>query len=264
MVIAQLSELTVQAGPITAYVTRAGQGDPLVYLHGAFGHGGWPPFLDRLAERFSVYAPVQPGFGETDGVEHLDDILDLTLYHYDLLDALELRSPIIMGHFFGAMVAAEMAALRPRIVRKLVLVSPAGLWLDDDPGVDYFATPARELRSTLFRDPESAVARSTMPDLDDEEEKARQSLERVRALSTVARFLWPIADKGLVKRLHRITAPTLVVLGSDDKVVPAAYGVEVTSRVPNSRAEIIQEAGHLPMLEQPDAFAHVVSEFLVE
>ncbi len=264
MVTTELSELTVQAGPITAHVARAGQGDPLVYLHGAFGHGGWPPFLDRLAERFSVYAPVQPGFGETDGIERLDDILDLTLYHFDLLDALELRSPIIMGHFFGAMVAAEVAALRPRIARKLVLVSPAGLWLDDDPGVDYFATPATELRGVLFRDPESSVARNTMPDLDNEEEKARQSLERVRALSTVAKFLWPIPDKGLRKRLHRITAPTLVVMGSDDKVVPAPYGAEVTSRVPNSRVETIQEAGHLPMLEQPDEFARLVSEFLVE
>ena len=264
MVTTQISELTVQAGPITVHVARAGQGDPLVYLHGAFGHSGWPPFLDRLAERFSVYAPVQTGFGETDGVERLDDILDLTLYHYDLLDALELRSPIIMGHFFGAMVAAEMAALRPRIARKLVLVSPAGLWLDDDQGLDYFATPATELRNLLFRDPESAVARNTMPDLENEEEKARQSLERVRALSTVARFLWPIPDKGLRKRLHRITAPTLVVLGSDDKIVPVSYGAELTSRVPNSRVETIQEAGHLPMLEHPDEFTRVVSEFLVE
>lgn len=264
MVTAQLSELTVQAGPITAHVTRAGRGDPLVYLHGAFGHGGWPPFLDRLAERFSVYAPVQPGFGETDGVEHLDDILDLTLYHYDLLDALGLHSPNIVGHYFGAMVAAEMAALRPRIARKLVLVSPAGLWLDHDQGVDYFATPATELRGVLFRDPESAVARNTMPDLDTEEEQARQSLERVRALSTVAKFLWPIPDKGLHKRLHRITAPTLVVMGSDDQIVPAAYATEVTSRVPNSRAEVIHDAAHLPMLEQPEQFARIVSDFLAE
>ena len=103
-----------------------------------------------------------------------------------------------------------------------------------------------------------------MPDLDDAEEQARQSLERVRALSTVARFLWPIPDKGLTKRLHRITAPTLVVMGSDDKIVPAPYGAEVTSRVPDSRVETIEGAGHLPMLEQPDEFARIVSEFLVE
>jgi pimeloyl-ACP methyl ester carboxylesterase len=262
MVTTQISQFTVQAGPITAQVAKAGQGDPLVYLHGAFGGGGWPPFLDALAERFSVYAPVQPGFGETEGIEHLDDILDLTLYHFDLLDALDVRSPIIVGHFFGAMVAAEMAALRPRIARKLVLISPAGLWLDDDPGVDVFATPATELRAVLFRDPKSAAAKKTMPELDDEEERAQQSLERARALSAVAKFLWPIPDKGLRKRLHRITAPTLVVMGSDDKLVPPPYGAEVTSRVPNSRVEVIQDSGHLPMLEQPEEVARVVSEFL--
>lgn len=107
------TELTVNAGHITARVAKAGAGDPLVYLHGAFGYQGWPAFLDRLSERFTVYAPVHPGFGETDGVEGLDDILDLTLYHVDLLDALELERPHLVGHFFGAMAAAETAALHP-------------------------------------------------------------------------------------------------------------------------------------------------------
>ena len=264
MVATKVSELTQQAGPVTARVAKAGRGEPLVYLHGAFGQGGWPPFLDRLAERFTVYAPVTPGFGEGDGLEHLDDILDLTLYHYDLLDALGLHSPNIVGHYFGAMVAAEMAALRPRIVRRLVLVSPAGLWLDGDPGVDYFVTPPAELRGVLFRDPDSDIAKAAMPDPDTDEDRGQQALERVRALSTVGRFLWPIPDKGLHKRLHRITAPTLVVTGSEDQIVPAAYANEVTSRVPNSRAEVIHDTAHLPMLEQPEQFARIVSDFLAE
>jgi pimeloyl-ACP methyl ester carboxylesterase len=254
--------LEVQVGPATVQAARFGDGEPLVYLHGAFGYGGWPPLLARLAQRYSVYAPLHPGFTEAGDLDAIDDVLDLTLYHFDLLDALDVRSPIIVGHFFGAMVAAEMAALRPRIARKLVLISPAGLWLDDDPGVDVFATPATELRAVLFRDPKSAAAKKTMPELDDEEERAQQSLERARALSAVAKFLWPIPDKGLRKRLHRITAPTLVVMGSDDKLVPPPYGAEVTSRVPNSRVEVIQDSGHLPMLEQPEEVARVVSEFL--
>jgi pimeloyl-ACP methyl ester carboxylesterase len=144
-----------------------------------------------------VYAPVHPGFGESDGLDQIEDILDLTLYHFDLLDALGLQAPHVVGHFFGAMIAAEMASVRPDGVGKLVLASPAGLWVDRDPGVDYFATPADELRALLFSDPESAIAQQSMPDPKDDEERGLQGIERARSLSAVAKFLWPIPDKGL-------------------------------------------------------------------
>ena len=159
----QRVELTVRVGDAEALVAKEGQGPPIVYLHGAFGYQRWQPFLDRLARRFPVYAPVHPGFSETNGIESIDDVLDLALYHFDLLDALGLESPHLVGHFFGAMIVAEMTALCPHRVDKLVLASPAGLWLDESPGVDYFATPAPELRSVLFNDPESEVARETFP-----------------------------------------------------------------------------------------------------
>ena len=144
------AHFNVSAGPVTARVSKAGDGAPLVYFHGTFGYRGWPAFLDRLSESFTVYAPVHPGFDETERVENIDDILDLTLYHIDLLDSLELERPHLAGHHFGAMVTAEVAALNPQRVDRLVLASPAGLWLDDAPGVDYFATPADELRALLF------------------------------------------------------------------------------------------------------------------
>ena len=256
------TELTVSAGQVTARVAKAGAGDPLVYLHGAFGYQGWPAFLDRLSERFTVYAPVHPGFGETDGVEGLDDLLDLTLYHLDLLDALELERPHLVGHFFGAMVAAETAALYSHRVDRLVLASPAGLWLEDNPGVDYFVTPANELRDLLFADPDSEVARSTAPEATTDEERQQQSIERGRSLSTVAKFLWPIPDKGLAKRLHRIKSPTLVVVADRDPIVPPAHGDAFVALIPDCRVSTVKGAGHLFPLERPDEFADLVADFL--
>ena len=262
--VARPAELTLQAGPVSARVSKAGQGDPLVYLHGAFGFQGWPPFLDRLAQRFTVYAPLHPGFGEADGIESIDDILDLALYHFDLLDALGLTAAHLVGHFFGAMIAAEVAALCPHRVDRLVLASPGGLWLDDNPGVDYFATPANDTREILFADPDSEVARRTMPESGSDEERAQQIFERARSLSTVGKFLWPIPDKGLRKRLHRIKAATLVVVADRDRIVPPAYGEEAASRVPGSRLHLFRDGGHLFMLERPDEFADLVAEFLSE
>ena len=245
-------------------MARAGSGPPLVYLHGAFGYLGWPDFLNALSERFTVYAPTHPGFGESEGIEHIDDLLDLTLFHTDLLDELGLERPHLVGHFFGAMIAAEIAAIAGHRVDRLVLASPAGLWLDNDPGVDYFATPANELRSVLFHDPDSDIARRWMPEPVSDEETEIQKIERARSLAAVAKFTWPIPDKGLKKRLHRIRRPTMVVVAEHDRLVPPAYGREVVVRIDGARLCTVEGAGHLFPLEKPGRFAKLVADFLGE
>ena len=261
--VSQHNEQVLTIGGGDVQVACKGSGEPLVYLHGAFGYRGWHPFLDALAEDFTVYAPVQPGFVDgAPGPADLDDVLDLTLYHFDLLDALGLEAPNIVGHFLGGMIAAEMAALRPASVGKLLLVAPAGLWLDDDPGVDYFATPANELRNVLFADGNSETANSLMPEPKDDLERGTQIIERVRSLATVGKFLWPIPDKGLKKRMSRIKADTLVVVGEQDKIVPPSYGSEFASRISGATAQTIAGAGHMMMMEQAGEFADVVRGFL--
>ena len=260
--VTQQNGQAVMVGGSEIEVASKGSGEPLVYLHGAFGYRGWHPFMDVLAEDFTVYAPIQPGFVDSaPGPDDLDDLLDLTLYHFDLLDALGLEAPNIVGHFLGGMIAAEMAALRPDSVGRLVLAAPAGIWLDDDPGVDYFATPMEELRGILFVEPGSDAARSVLPEPADDLERGTQILERVRSLATVGKFLWPIPDKGLKKRMPRITAPTLVVVGEEDKVVPVSYGEEFASRISVASVQTLASAGHMMMIERPEEFAGVVADF---
>lgn len=260
--VAQQDSQVITVSGAEIEVTSKGSGEPLVYLHGAFGYRGWHPFLDTLAEQFTVYAPIQPGFIDSaPGPDDIDDMLDLTLYHFDLLEALGLDAPNIVGHFLGGMVAAEMAALRPASVGKLVLAAPAGIWLEDDPGVDYFATPIEELRGVLFADANSDAAKSILPEAQDDLERGTQIIERVRSLATVGKFLWPIPDKGLKKRMGRIKAPTLVVVGEQDKVVPASYGNEFASRIEGASVHTMAGAGHMMMVERTGEFAEVVTEF---
>ena len=256
---------TIQVGGAQVEVAIKGSGAPLVYLHGAFGYRGWHPFMDALAENFTVHAPIQPGFIDSaPGPDDIDDLLDLTLYHFDLLDALGLEAPNIVGHFLGGMIAAEMAALRPSSVDKLVLAAPAGLWLDHDPGVDYFATPIDELRGVLFADANSDAAKSILPEPKDDLERGTQIIERVRSLATVGKFLWPIPDKGLKKRMSRITAPTLIIVGEQDKIVPPSYAGEFASRIAGAKTQTIEGAGHMMTLERPAEFAETVRGFLQE
>src|SRR4029453_14539388 len=111
-------------------VLEAGSGAPLVFMHSAGGLLRDNPFLDRLAQRYHVFAPEWPGYGGAGGEELREDMLDFPLPGWDLVDALALRQPHLLGHSMGGMIAAEMACLAPREVGKLVLVAPAGLWLD--------------------------------------------------------------------------------------------------------------------------------------
>src|SRR5262249_48674767 len=144
----------------------------------------------------------------------------------DFLDETGISGAHLLGHAFGGMLAAEIAALDRSYVNKLVLVDALGFWLDDQPVLDIFATPARELGPLMLHDPNSAAAQAVLapPGEPTPEQQMRAVIERTKALSTTGKFIWPIPDKGLKKRIHRINAPTLVVWGASDRVVPPAYG----------------------------------------
>ena len=255
-------QLTVQVGPITTKYLKAGEGHPLLYLHGAFGYDGWPEFLDLLSQNFTVYAPTHPGFEGDSGIDHIEDLLDLTLYHDDLVEALGLESPHVVGHYSGAMVAAEMAAICSCNIGKLVLAAPAGLWQDDNPGRDYNTTPITEMRQALFADADSDTALRLYPQPKDDEELGWQIIHRVQSLNAVGKFLWPIPDKGLIRRVRRVKNATLVIVGDGDQIVPASYAEMLTSRIPDSKSVTMSSSGHLFPHEHPAKFAETVAEFL--
>ncbi len=239
-----------------------GSGDPLLFLHGAGGLRGWDPFLAGLAAQFTVYAPSHPGFETSTGIEHLDDVLDLVVFYNDFLDALGLDATHVVGHSMGGMLAAELAALSPHRVRKLVLANAVGLWLDDHPVADFFAMTPDELAVALWHDPNSEVAKAMMAIPQDEQAQLEAFLLRSQHLATAGKFLWPIPDKGLKKRIHRIKAPTLILWGQSDGLVPVVYAEEFHKRIPGSQVVVMPRCGHMPMYEDPEGFVSTVADFL--
>src|SRR5438445_5195 len=139
-------------------VLEGGSGAPVVFFHGAGGLLADNPFLDGLARRYHVFAPEWPGYGESAGDELLEDMLDFALHGWDLVDALGLRQPHLVGHSMGGMIAAEMACLAPRDLARLVLVGAAGLWLEEHPIPDIFAMLPQEIAEVLFVDPARGAA----------------------------------------------------------------------------------------------------------
>jgi pimeloyl-ACP methyl ester carboxylesterase len=254
--------VSVRDGMFKVDMRCAGRGEPLVYLHGSNGQSDWSPFLEMLSQRYMVYAPSHPGWGESEGLEHIDDIIDFAIFYLDFFDALKLESPYVVGHSLGGMLAAEIASLSPASVKKLVLANPAGLWRDDIEPLDFFTAGNEELMRAILYDPSNTSVLGSMPNMEDREALARMMFERQKAMAAAGKFLWPIWDKGLKKRIHRIKAPTLIVWGEKDGLIPPAYGPEFQKCIAGSKLVTIPQTAHMPMFERPEEFVRVVSEFL--
>jgi pimeloyl-ACP methyl ester carboxylesterase len=253
--------VALRDGAISLRVLAGGRGAPLVYFHSFHEAEPWSPLLDRLAERFTVYAPLHPGAPGSSGIESIDDVHDLTLVHDELLDALALPSPHLLGHGFGGMAAAELAAVFPRRVGRLALMSPYGLWLDATPNADLLILPLEDLLDTMWADPHSDAARrwAAAPDADpDNVPGMAGSLQRRAAM---AKIVWPIPDKGLLKRLHRVAAPTLLLWGDSDRANPLVYAEQWQRRIKGAALKILP-GGHMLPHESPAATAAALLEFL--
>src|SRR5262249_21279128 len=154
------------------------------------------------------------------GGELIEDVVDACLFYHQLMDDLGVANAHVVGHSMGGMLAAELAALDVHRIKKLVLVGPAGFWLEQHPLPDPFALSLPELAAHLFHDPQSPLAQmfTTIPS--DPQQLAEMYVERTKRLTQASRFLWPIPDRGLHKRVWRIGAPTLVVWGESDRLIP--------------------------------------------
>jgi pimeloyl-ACP methyl ester carboxylesterase len=244
---------------VTAHIKVAGQGPALVYLHSGYGLI-WDEFLDQLTSDFTVYAPEHPGTsaGDPDAIKPLDDLWDLVLYYYELFDKLSLEAPAVVGHSFGGMVASELAATNHKRVSKLVLIDPLGLWRDDAPIKNYMVSPQAELDPLFFHDKNHPARKLLFMNPEEPD-----SIIRVTwALGCTGKFIWPIPDKGLRKRIHRISAPTLIVWGKEDGLTKPLYAEEFKRLIPSAHVEMVANAAHMAPMEQPAAVATLVRNFL--
>jgi len=244
-------------------VLEGGSGAPVVFFHGAGGLLADNPFLDQLAQRYHVFAPEWPGYGESTGEELLEDMLDFALHGWDVIDALGLSRPHLVGHSMGGMIAAEMACLAPRDLDKLALVAAAGLWMDEHPIPDIFALLPFQLAELLFDDPQQGQALLTGgADLADMEALKEFYLVSQRRLAMAGKILFPIPNRRLSKRLYRLTAPTLILWGAADRLIVPAYAARWKALIPSARVEMVESAAHMLPYERPEAFVRAVAGFL--
>jgi pimeloyl-ACP methyl ester carboxylesterase len=245
----ELKTISTTRVPVRYY--EGGAGQPLVFLHGAGGLDLDQDFLDALAAKFHVYAPLVPGYGDSEECPELRDMLDFTLHTWDVVERLGLKDPVLAGFSMGGMIAGEMAAIAPNDVSRLALIAPAGLWLDEHPLPDIFAMLPYELPHYLFYDADAgAKLLGSGEALSDPEFLQAFLVQNARQLGAAGKILFPIPERGLAGRLYRIKAKTMLIWGACDKLIPPVYAQAFQRAIAGSELAVLPEAGHLVAIEK--------------
>ena len=245
------------------HVWSGGSGPTLVWLHGLSGINASDPLVSALERKHRIVAPLAPGFNDLAELDDIGNIHELALDYDDLLDHLGPEGVAVAGHSFGAMIGAEIAAHFPRRVKQLVLLAPVGLWSAAYPGRDIFAEPFTEVEGFLWHDKE---ARDALAARRSNEAGPVSQAERIiaiaQSLTAVTKFVWPIPEKGLKKRLPRVRAATLAVFGAEDSFISPRYAEDYARGLKQLQTAVIKGAGHMLPYERTEEVVALIERFL--
>jgi pimeloyl-ACP methyl ester carboxylesterase len=254
-----LSETIIEIQGTKLRLQRGGAGAPLLFLHGVQGLMGWPPALERLAQRFDVVAPDHPGFGGSDAPPWIEDVGDLAFFYLDTLEALDLADVHLVGTSLGGWIAMEMAIRSTARIASLTLAGAAGIHVKGVSRGDMFIGTPAELGRLLFADEKVAADRAA-------QWQATSALQETydRNRYAAAKYTWQprLYNPKLATWLHRIVVPTHIVWGEGDQLIPPAHATALHSLIKGAQVTMLAGCGHLIAVERPDLFADTVSQFI--
>lgn len=241
------------AGAKVQMLTR-GSGDAVLSLHSVEGNLGWLPYLDALAQSGCVYAPTHPGYGASERPEWLETISDMARFYLWMMQELGLDRAHLIGGFMGGWIAAEMAAMCPQALHSLTLIGMAGVRPSEGEIADIFLLGEEGTTELAIGNPElltSAV-------------EAEDPFVRIRGREMTTRLCWKpyMHSPSLIHLLARVEAPTLVVWGENDRIVPVGAGERIAAAMPNARLEVVGGAGHLPHIEKADVVIPLLQQHM--
>ena len=259
---ASFKESSLELAGSTIQMRTAGEGKPLLVLHGELGFPGWMNYHETLAVDRKLYAPSHPGYDQSDGIDWMMQVRDLAGWYLEALDDMDLEEIDVIGFSFGGWLAAEMAVMDPTKFRKLVLVAPMGVKPEEGEIYDIFLNLAPDYLKEAIHDSNSCDEF----DLICPDEPSPEMLE----LWEVAReqscklgwkpYMYSLSLKHLLHRLKNLE--TLIVWGKEDKIVPIDAGRIYHESIPGSSIEVMENIGHRPEIEKPNEFTKLITKFL--
>jgi pimeloyl-ACP methyl ester carboxylesterase len=257
-----MSDATSQRSTIDYDVVGPATGHPVLWLHGLYGPGADMPVIERLAERYRLLVPTFPGFAHSERPDECDSADDLVHLSLGLLEREGVQDATVIGCSFGGWIAAEAAVWRPERIGRMILVDALGIRVGEPTDrdiADIYVVGFEKRRALLFHDP---LKGGPLPaDMTDDDLLARLRCEEASVVYGWEPYL---CNPKLRGRLQSVALPACVIWGEEDRVVSTSYGREFAQALPNSRFELLPDAGHNAHIEQPDAFLEVVERFIAD
>jgi len=252
---------TIPIAGASLHVARAGSGAPVLVLHHDIGTPDGLPFYDALARNDTVLRPSHPGYDKSERPAWVRSVRDVAVVYQSLLAQHQVTrggDVSLVGLGFGGWIAAEMATMAPSAFRRLVLVGPMGIKPERSDIADQALLSYIDYVRLGFAD-QRAFDRIFGA------EPATATLEQWDLNREMTfRIAWKpyMYNAALPHLLGGVTAPTLIVWGRDDRIVPLECGERYAKALPQARLSIVEGAGHFVEMEQPDQLARLIGDFL--
>lgn len=264
---------TLDAGGIKTNYLEAGDGPPVVLVHGSgpgvTGYANWRLTMPVLANRFRVIAPDMVGFGYTERPAGLQCDIDVWADQVvGVLDALDLSSASIVGNSFGGAIALRVAARYPERVSKLALMGSVGVPFPITDGLDAvwgYEPSVEEMRRILDL---FAYDRSLITD-ELAEVRYRASTEpgfheSYSALFPGPRQRWVDAMVTPDDQIRALQHETLVIHGREDRIIPMATSLRLAELIDGSQLHVFGHCGHWTQIEHSASFNRLLGDFLAD
>jgi len=249
---------TIPIAGVGLRLARAGAGPPVLVLHHDIGAPHPRAFHDALAGDFTLLAPSHPGYDGSDRPEWMRSVRDLAVVYQRLLGELGVASASLIGLGFGGWIAAEMATMGPRAVRRLVLVGAMGIKPERGEIADQALLSYIDYVRLGFAD-QGAFDQLFGAD---PPTSALEQWDLNREMTF--RIAWKpyMYNPTLPHLLGGLATPTLIVWGRDDRIVPLECGERYVKALARARLEVIEGAGHFVEMEKPHELAQLVVDFV--
>ncbi|MBP9651138.1 MAG: alpha/beta hydrolase [Syntrophaceae bacterium] len=227
----------------------------LVFLHGSGGNSGaWVEQYSVLHKSFNIAAVDLPGHGQSEGSGERD-ISAYVLRLKEILDVLKLARPVLVGHSLGAAIALGFAAQYPQEVSGVVAAG-GGVTMPVNPDIlDGFAKQPGLILDLMCK---FSIAKENRPKLFG---PLRESLGQA-SVDVVAGDMLACGKFDLTEELQNIRVPVLALCGMEDKMTPPASSEKIAGGITGAKCVLIEGAGHMAMLEKPEAFNDALQNFV--
>ncbi len=240
-------DITINGRNVRYY--EGGGGRPLLLLHGAGATARlWHRQSGPLSGRFRVIAPDLPGFGGSARSPEIKSVRDYARFLSQFLKVLKIDRVSVLGSSMGGWAGLWLAADYPRLVERLALVSPAGVYRPDAMPMTVDEV-LREIEKYYVSVSGGALSAEASDELS-------MAVDTIKSMHEAGGFIPDVEPE-----LTEINAPTLIIWGSEDRVIPPSYAEIFAGAIPGARLRIMEGAGHLPYVERPEEFNGIVIEF---